>query len=100
MHPPAYLGITPSGFRGVPPLQATQLQGRLPGLHASLTGQQGTVSSMQGQLASVPDVTPYLASLDSIADVYDELPQPPSKLTTDVQKGVESIVAEVQQVSL
>jgi hypothetical protein len=75
------------------------LQGVLPALHTAMLDQQAGVGGMQNQLAAVPDIQPYLGSLDELAVTFAALPQPPSQLATQAQAALDSILQTVQQVT-
>lgn len=78
--------------------QAALLATVLPTLHTALLEQQAAVGGMQRQLAAVPDVQPYLGSLDELAVTFAALPQPPSQLASQAQAAVDDIMRTVQQV--
>ncbi|KAL4425271.1 hypothetical protein ABPG75_009287 [Micractinium tetrahymenae] len=77
--------------------QASALRPQLPTVYAIVAAQQSKVAGMQGLLGSVPDVTPYLASLGGLEATYAALPQPPRQLALDAQAAIDDIVGSMQQ---
>lgn len=79
--------------------QAPTLLALLPDLHAALVGQEGVIAGMAGQLDSVPDVAPHLATLGELSSVYSGLPQPPSRLAEQAQAELAAIVQGAEEAS-
>ena len=80
-------------------MQANGLLLVLPELHSAIQQQQGRLDSIASQLdAQLPDVQPYLDSLEGLQGTFDQLPLQPSQLALDAQAEVEALVQGVEQV--
>ncbi|KAI7843414.1 hypothetical protein COHA_002892 [Chlorella ohadii] len=78
--------------------QASGLLLVLPELHSAIQQQQGRLDSIASQLdAQLPDVQPYLDSLEGLQGTFGQLPLQPSQLALDAQAEVEALVQGVEQ---